>query len=357
MVTTLFHDIRYAVRQLKKTPGFTATAVLTLALGIGANAAIFTLVNAVLMRNLPVAEPASLVRLGSDDNCCVNSGGTPDNDAYSLFSTNTWQQLRKQVPEFQDLAAVESGFSYRPVTVRRNGSQDTARSVMGEFVSGNYFRTFGLRPEAGRLIIDGDDTTGAPMVAVMSYENWHDNYAADPSVVGSTFWVNTKPVLVIGVAPQGFYGDRLTSTPPDYFMPIQTMAAILGVKYVTDPNMQWLYMIGRVRHGVALGPLQTKINGLFRQIVSADPTYAGDKGKAALSRAHIVLTPAGGGIQNLQDQYKSNLHMLLWISGLVLLIACATLRTCFWCAVWAARRRCRCAPLWALRARGLSGNC
>jgi macrolide transport system ATP-binding/permease protein len=325
MVTTLVQDVRYAVRQLKKTAGFTTTAILTLALGIGANAAIFTLVNAVLMRNLPVADPTTLVRLGNDDNCCVNSGGYPDNDAYSLFSTNTWQQLRKQLPEFQDLAAVESGFAWRPVTVRRDGTQDAARSSMGEFVSGNYFRTFGLRPAAGRFITDSDDVAGAPMVAVISYENWQHNYAADPSVVGSTFWVNTKPVLIAGVAPQGFYGDRLASTPPDYYLPIETMAALLNVSYVHDPTTQWAYIIGRVKPGTALGPLQTKISGLFRQIIAADPVYSSDQGKKALARAHIVLSPAGGGIQNLQEQYKSNLHMLMWISGLVLLIACANI--------------------------------
>ena len=322
---SLLRDARFSVRQLRKTPGFTLTAILTLALGIGANAAIFTLVNAVLLGNLPVADPARLVRLGNDDNCCVNSGGYPDNDAYSLFSTDTWQQLRKNLPEFEDLAAVESGFAWRPITVRRNGSQDTARSVMGEFVSGNYFRTFGLNPALGRLFAGSDDQASAPFVAVMSYQNWHDNYASDPSVIGSTFWVNTKPVLVIGIAPRGFYGDRLINTPPDYYLPIQTMPAILGVDYVSDPNTQWLYIIGRLRPGIALAPLQTKINDLFRHIVASDPTYAGEKGKAALARAHIVLTPAGGGIRILQEEYQSNLHMLLWISGLVLLIACANI--------------------------------
>jgi macrolide transport system ATP-binding/permease protein len=321
----VFQDIRYAVRQLKKTPGFTTTAILTLALGIGANAAIFTLVNAVLMRNLPVADPTTLVRLGNDDNCCVGSGGFADNDAYSLFSTNTWRQLRKQLPEFEDLAAMESGFSYRPVTVRRDGTQDTARSSMGEFVSGNYFRTFGLRPAAGRLIAEADDKSGAPMVAVISYENWQHNYAADPSVVGSTFWVNTKPVLIAGVAPEGFYGDRLSSTPPDYYLPIQSMPVILNVDYVADPNTQWLYIIGRVKPGTALAPLQTKISGLFRQIVAADPLYSGDRGQKGLAKAHIVLAAAGAGIQSLQEQYKSNLHMLMWVSGLVLLIACANI--------------------------------
>ncbi|HEY1807746.1 MAG TPA: ABC transporter permease [Acidobacteriaceae bacterium] len=325
MLVTLAQDIRYALRQLKKTPGFTATAVLTLALGIGANAAIFTLVNAVLMRNLPVADPSTLVRLGNTDDCCVNSGGTPDSGSYSLFSTNTWQQLRKNLPEFQDLAAMESGFTYRPVTARRSGTQAAARSVEGEFVSGNYFRTFGLRPQAGRLFTDSDDIQGAPMVAVLSYQNWHDNYAGDPSVIGSTFWINTKPVLIVGIAPQGFYGDRLTSTPPDYYMPIQSMDALLGVDYVPDPKTQWLYIIGRLRPGTQLGPLQSKISGLFRHIVASDPVYSGDKGKVVLAHAHIVLTPAGAGIQSLQDQYKSNLQILMWISAVVLLIACANI--------------------------------
>jgi len=325
MVTTLMQDVRHALRQLRKTPGFTATAILTLALGIGANAAIFTLVNAVLMRNLPVADPSALVRLGGDDNCCVNSGGYPDNDAYSLFSTDTWQQLQKKLPEFDSLAAMQAGFTYRPVTVRRDGTQEPARSVMGEFVSGNYFSTFGLRPRAGRLIADTDDVAGAPSVAVISYENWQHNYAGDPSVIGSTFWVNTKPVVIAGVAPEGFYGDRLTSTPPDYYMPIESMPALMDVNYVHDPTTQWLYIVGRVKPGVALAPLQSKINGLFRQIIAADPTYSDESGKKALAKAHIVLTPAGAGIQNLQEQYKSNLHLLMWVSGLVLLIACANI--------------------------------
>ena len=154
---TLLQDVRYALRQLRKTPGFTATAVLTLALGIGANAAIFTLVNAVLMRNLPVADPRTLVRIGNHNDCCVGGGIQNDRDDegdYSYFPTATWQLLRKNVPEFEELAAMQAGFGYRPVTVRRDGDQAGARSVMGEFVSGNYFHTFGLRPYSGRLLTD-----------------------------------------------------------------------------------------------------------------------------------------------------------------------------------------------------------
>lgn len=159
----------WPVTRAQPRPDTRSCHVLLVGVGIGANAAIFTLVNAVLMRNLPVADPATLVRPGNTDDCCVNGGGIAENDSYSLFSTNTWEQLRKNLPEFEELAAMESGFSYRPVTVRRNGTQDTPRSVMGEFVSGNYFRTFGLRAAAGRLFADSDDTAGAPMVAVLSY--------------------------------------------------------------------------------------------------------------------------------------------------------------------------------------------
>jgi macrolide transport system ATP-binding/permease protein len=207
----LTQDLRFAVRQLRRTPAFTATVLLTLALGIGANAAIFTLVNSVLLKDLPVADPKTLVHLGNDGHdCCVGFNGTRKDGNYSNFSTDTYEQLKKNVPEFEELAAMQAGWGYRPVIARRDGAQ-TARSVMGEFVSGNYFRTFGLRPEAGRLLMDADDVRGAPATAVMSYATWQHEFAGDAAIVGSTFWVNTKPVTVVGVAPRGFFGDRMTS--------------------------------------------------------------------------------------------------------------------------------------------------
>src|ERR1043166_3275795 len=254
MFTTLMQDVRYSLRQLRKTPGFTTTAVLTLALGIGANAAIFTLVDAILMKNLPVTDPKTLVRLGDHDDCCVGFGTQDDND-YSLFSTDSWEQLRKNSPEFEELAAMQAGFSYRPIVVRRDGTQENARSVMGEFVSGNYFRTFGLRPERGRVFTDADNAKGAAINAVMSYETWKNQYAGDPSVVGSTFFVNTKPVTIAGIAPQGFFGDRLTTAPPDFYLPIESMPAVANTAYVHDPDAKWLYMIGRVKPGVYPPPL------------------------------------------------------------------------------------------------------
>src|SRR6202161_159690 len=148
----LQQDLGYAFRQLRKTAGFTATVLLTLALGIGANSAIFTLVNAILLHNLPVVDPNTLVRIGDKDDCCVN-GGWHDNGDYSLFSTDTYYMFKKSLPEFEELAAMESGYAWRPVTVRRAGPQTVAKSVMGTFVSGNYFRVFGLSAAAGRLFV------------------------------------------------------------------------------------------------------------------------------------------------------------------------------------------------------------
>jgi macrolide transport system ATP-binding/permease protein len=323
-MTTLMQDIRYALRQLKKTPAFTVTVLLTLALGIGANAAIFTLVNSVLLRSLPVADPKMLVRVGDKNDCCVGRG-TRDSGDYSFFSTDVYERMKKNAPEFEELAAIQAGFGYRPVTVRREAKEVLPRSVMGEFVSGNYFRTFGLQPFAGRLTTDTDDVKGAPMTAVMSYKTWQRDYAGDASVVGSTFWVNTKPVTVVGIAPQGFYGDRLMTTPPDFYLPIETMPVVMSVPYVHDPETSWLYIVGRVKPGVAMVPLQEKLSAVLRQQYATTKLFSGEKEKALLARAHVTLVPGGAGIQSMQEEYRGHLHLLMWIAGLVLLVACANI--------------------------------
>jgi predicted permease len=323
-MSTLFQDVRYALRQLRKTPAFTITVLLTLALGIGANAAIFTLVNSVMLQSLPVANPQMLFRLGDHNDCCVGNGRNDTGDA-SYFPTATYELIRKNVPEFEELAAMEAGFAYRPIIARRDGAQTQARSVMGEFVSGNYFRTFGLQPRVGRLLTDSDDVQGAAPTAVMSYDTWQHEFGGDAAVVGATFWVNTKAVTVVGVAPRGFFGDRLTSTPPEFYLPIQTMDPLANTPFVHDPNMNWLYMIGRVKPGVAIGPLQEKVSALLRQSFASNKDYSTEQGKKDLAKVHLVLTPGGAGISRMQEEYGSHLHMLMWIAGLVLLIACANI--------------------------------
>jgi macrolide transport system ATP-binding/permease protein len=324
---TLLQDVSYALRQLRRSRGFTVTAVLTLALGIGGNAAIFTLVNAILLKNLPVVEPSTLIRLGNTTECCVNWGtaedsGAGDDGSYALFDTGTWQQLQKNAPEFEELAAMQSGFG---TIIARPDKTQEARSVNGEFISGNYFRTFGLQTSMGRLFTDADNVIGAPLVAVMSYDMWQNNYAGDPSIVGSTFWINTKAVTITGIAPKGFYGDRLSSTPPDFYLPIESMPVLTSSTFVHEPGMRWLYIIGRLKPGVAMAPLQAKITGLVRQSFTTTTAFSGERGKRALAKAHVVLSPGGAGIQDMQDSYASKLKLLMWISGLVLLIACANI--------------------------------
>jgi len=318
-------DIRYALRQLWRTPGFTITAILTLALGIGANAAVFTLVNAVLLKNLPVADPKALVRVGDAYQCCVNNGALADGD-YALFSTETYEQFRKNTPEFEELAAMEAGFNFfNPMTARRDGTDSLPYSAVSEFVSGNYFRTFGLQAEAGRLFNEADDVKGAPVVAVMSYEGWANHYNRDPSILGSTFWINTKPVTVIGIAPRGFYGDRLSTAPPDFYFPMKQIGRLKDGDYADDPDRMWLYVLGRVRPGVDRAALQTKLSVELRQLLGATSSFSSVHDRPLLEKAHVVLTDGGGGIQIMQLSYTSKLKLLMWISGLVLVIACGNI--------------------------------
>ncbi len=192
---------------------------------------------------------------------------------------------------------------------------------MGEFVSGNYFRMFGLHPARGRLLSDTDDVAGAAVVAVMSYATWKDVYRGDDSVVGSTFWMITKAVTVVGVAPEGFFGDRMSSTPPDFYLPIATMPDEAGGKSMRDPTQNWLDIIGRVKPGTALVPLQEKLSAQLKRVQAGDPEFSA----ADIAKTHLVLTPGGVGTQSMQKEYASNLKLLLWISALVLLIACANI--------------------------------
>jgi len=320
----LMQDVVYALRQLRKTPGFTITVLLTLALGIGANSAIFTLVNAILMHNLPVTDPKTLIRIGDSDDCCVN-GGWNDKGDYSLFATDTYYMFKKNLPEFEELAAMESGYAWRPVTVRRAGPQTMAKSVAATFVSGNYFRVFGLSPAAGRLFVDADDQKGAPITAVMSYDAWMQDYGGDPSVVGSSFYINTKPATLIGIAPKGFYGDRIDTNPPKYFLPMNTMDFVIGAPYFNEPDSQWAYIIGRVKPGTSLPALQAKASALLKQEFAPLKTFTDQRAQKALPNTHVVLSPGGGGIQNMQDGYKDHLQLLQWIAAMVLLVACANI--------------------------------
>jgi macrolide transport system ATP-binding/permease protein len=321
---TLAQDVRYALRQLRKTPGFTVVAVLTLALGIGANTAIFTLVHAILLKNLPVADPSSLVRIGDHEDCCIlNESASSREGSYSIFPYETYKHLRDNAPEFEQLAAMQGGGA--DLSARRASGDGTSHSSFGEFVSGNYFQTFGVRPFAGRALMPADDADGAAPVAMLSYQAWQRDYAGDPSVIGSSFFMNTHPVTIIGVTPQAFYGDRLSETPPDFYLPISQEPTLGFYSARNKTNLGWLFLIGRVKPGVAQGALQEKMSGLLRQSLGQLKDFQTVHGKQELAKAHVVLTPGGLGVARMQHQANSSLYLLMGLAGLVLLIACANI--------------------------------
>jgi len=322
-MNTLLQDVRYALRQLRKSPGFTLTAVLTLALGIGANTAIFTLVQGILLRSLPVKDPSLLYRLGDNDDCCVEGGFPSDTGDFAIFSTDLYQYLRSNTPEFEQLAAAQAG-EWR-WSVRRGNA--LPKSMRGEFVSGNYFSTLGIGSYAGRVFSDSDDAASAAPAVVVSYKTWQSEFAADPSIIGSTVFVQARPFTVIGVAPPGFFGDRVSDSSPDFWMPVYTETYVRGEgsSILHHEESHWLYPIGRVRPGTQIGPLQAKLSATLRQWIYTRPALTSNGGTAVVPRQHIVLTAAGGGIQNLQQQTGKGLKMLMILSSVVLLIACANI--------------------------------
>jgi predicted permease len=315
-------DVRYAFRQLWKSPGFTLTAVITLALGIGANTAIFTLVQGILLRSLPVADPSRLFRIGDKMDCCFYNNFQNDDGDFDLFSYDLYLRLKQSAPEFEQLAAVEAGGNGYSV---RSGSEP-AKPMHTEFVSGNYFATLGVGAYAGRLLTDRDDTPGAPPVLVLSYNSWQADFAANPGVLGSTVYVQLHPFVVVGVAPPNFFGDRVVPNPPDFWMPLASEPVLEGANSALKVDDQlWLYPLGRVRPGVNMGSLQTKLSVALRQWLVTRSAYTERGGAALIPQQHVVLSPAGGGIQKLQEQVGAGLRLLMILSTVVLLIACANI--------------------------------
>jgi len=319
----LLQDIRYTARQLLKAPGFTLTAVITLALGIGANTAIFTLVQGILMVSLPVADPAQLYRIGDTDDCCVNGGFVGDNGDFDIFSYDLFQHLKNSAPEFEQLAAVQAGQSMW--SVRRGNA--LPKPLHAEFVSGNYFLTLGLRPYAGRLLSDNDDTPSSAPATVLSYQAWQGEYAGDPSIVGSTIYVQTRPFTVVGIAPPGFFGDRVSDNPPSFWLPIQLEPYVVGEAsaILHHADSHWLYPLGRVKPGTNIGTLQTKLSVALRQWLSGRTAYTDHGGATIIPKQHVTVVPGGGGIQSMQQETGTGLKMLMILSSVVLLIACANI--------------------------------
>ncbi len=238
-MASLFAHLRYAARQFRHSPVFTAAAVLTLALGIGGTTAIFSLMHAVMLRSLPVADPASLYRIGDGNDCCMTGG---PQDRWGMYSYPFFQRLEQNLPEFEEVAAFQAG--PHDMSVRRQ-SETVSVARNAEYVTGNYFRTFGVRPFVGRLMSREDDQPSAAPVVVLSYRTWKMDYGADTTVLGSTFVIEGHPFTVIGIAPPGFYGETLRATPPDLWVPLQQEVVLNGSSSLLhQPITGWLRVIG-----------------------------------------------------------------------------------------------------------------
>src|SRR2546429_4389773 len=316
-VETLWRDLRFAVRVLRKNPVFTAVVVLTLTLGIGANTAIFTLIDTVMLKQLPVVNAGQLYRLGDNNGCCVMVG-TQDGGSFVLYSYALYETLRDHTPEFSEVAGFEPWTS--DLSVRRNGR--AVEPYKGEFVSANYFNTLGVRAFAGRLLAPTDDSASAPCVAVMNYHTWQQRFGLDPTAIGLTLNINGVPCTIAGATPPGFFGDTLRSDPPDFWLPL---AADPEKWRLPNAAVEWLYLVGRLKSDFVPAPVQARLTVELQEWLSGHREIIPERDRKDIPRQHIRLTPAAGGVEKLRTDYETGLHLLVTLSALLLLIACANI--------------------------------
>jgi predicted permease len=317
---TSARDVRIALRRLRKAPAFTLAVVLTLSLGIGATTSIFTLVNAVLLKSLPVAKPEALYRVGRETLCCYLGGYSMEN-GFSLVSYDLYRYFRDHTKGFAELAAVPS--VEHQLGVRRMGKSEAAQSLHGEFVSGNYFAMFGLDAYGGRLLTSTDDRPGAPPVAVISFRSWRDRYGSDSSVIGGVFNIDEKPFTVVGIAPPGFFGDTLRGTTPEFFLPLNTNPYVEADADIGKVANHWLNMIGRIQPGVSPAAIESEMRVELKQWLRSHWGEMSSAERAKFPAQTLYLSPGGAGVTSMREQYEHWLRILMIVSGFVLLIVCA----------------------------------
>ena len=321
--------LRHALRQLRLSPGFTLTAVLTLALGIGATTAIFTFVQQVMLRSLPVTRPDELWRIGDQPRCCNWGGFSQDGDAepgdWSLFPWEAYKLFRANTPGFEHLAAMQAGNA--TLGVRRAGSTAPPETANGQYVSGNFFQTLGVSAWRGRLFIDADDQEGAPAVAVMSFHAWEEKYGSDPSVVGSTFQINGHSFTIIGIAPAGFIGAKMVSWGmPDLWMPLTAEPTIDGAtSRLKNTRVDWLDLIGRVRPGMNPKVLESQLKAELHGWLASHLADMNPQEKAVWQKQTLRVSPGGAGFSDLRRSYSEGLMLLMVTACCVLLVACANI--------------------------------
>lgn len=321
----LGQDLRYAFRMMKASPGFTLVAVLSLALGIGGNTAIFSLMNAVMLRSLPVQEPDRLVLFGPGH--WVGIIDDLPNRNWQLFSYPFYRQVQRENRVFSGVTAMMS----LPNDTRAFiGGSAESEPVQTRLVAGTYFSVLGVNAIAGRTFTDAEDQTpGADPVAVMSYSWWQRQFARDPSAIGKTLKIGSTVYKVIGVAAPDFFGTSVGES-PDLWIPLAMNAQVPpgwgGLEARQDLSFQSLYILARLKPGVTLREANAQVNLIFKQSlhqrVGSQPSA---QDLAAIQKAVINLTPGGRGLSPVRDRFSTSLQLLMGAVGLVLLIACANI--------------------------------
>jgi predicted permease len=318
----LFNDIRYGIRSLIKRPGFTSVAVITLALGIGANTAIFTLLNAVTFKPLPVTRPDELVVFNSD-----SGEGTSNGDPYigqwPRFSYASYQYFLEHDQSYQALSAFRSGESRVSVADVANKTAESQRAST-HLVSGNYFNVLGVNAFLGRVLTAEDDKPGAPPAAVISYGYWKKEWNGDQRIVNKEVLINGKSFSIVGVTPPEFFGIRVRRA-PDLWVPLVHQPQIeMRDSYFQNPRIFWLNFVGRLKSGVQIEQAQASANISLHQFLLAEAgSQPSDDYRASIANSFVKLAPGARGISGLRIAYSKALGMLMVIVGLVLLIACA----------------------------------
>ena len=316
-------NLRLAARTLRKTPFVTAVAALSLALGIGANAAIYSLFDEILLRALPVREPDRLVNLSAPGPKPGSQSCNDAGDCDVVFSYPMFRDLERQQTVFTGIAAHRlfgANLAYRGQTLSGDGT----------LVSGSYFPVLGLRPALGRLLGPADDqTVGGHFVAVLSYAYWESRLGADPDVLNETIVVNGQPMTIVGVAPRGFAGTTLGMR-PHVFVPL-TMRGLMapGFRGFDNRRSYWAYLFARLKPGVSLEQARVALNSLYRPIVAEveAPLQEGmsDQTMAQFKKKEIVVEPGRRGQASIHRESRVPLLLLFSVTGIVLLIACANI--------------------------------
>ncbi len=338
-LSSLWQDIRYGLRQLRRNPGFTVVAVLTLALGIGANTAIFSIVDTILFRTLPVPRPRQLVMLGwsarADGKFDAWAGYgncpfAPKGPGGCSFSYPLFGRLRAEQRVFSGVSALLPISSYK-ATIDGRSSAVSARQV-----SGDFFRTLQIRAVVGRTLSPADDSLGAPPVAVLSYGYWQSRFGGNRSVVGKTIFIHKVPFTIVGVAPQRFTGLNPYAC-PDIWIPLSSRFEIesgLPKSTLTDRGDIWLEMVARLEPGASLARARAVASAVFTRDVTVGPGAVFKR----RDEPRLLLTSLAAGLSPLWRTYSQSLLFLMILTGIVLLLACANVAG-LTLARWAARQR------------------